>query len=78
VTTEDDEITSQQAADLLNVSRPYVVKLARDDVLHARMVGNRHRFSRAEVIEYGVREKARRGKVLASISRSGGYTTDDF
>jgi excisionase family DNA binding protein len=42
--TRDTELTSQEVADLLNVSRPYVVKLARDGKIPHKMVGNRHRF----------------------------------
>lgn len=75
---EGAEITSQQAADLLNVSRPYVVKLARDGVLPYRRVGNRHRFNRADVETYAQSEKKRRAALLASIVPEGGYTADDL
>jgi excisionase family DNA binding protein len=44
-------VTSQQAADLLNVSRPHVVKLARDGGLRRVRVGNRHRFRLEGVLE---------------------------
>lgn len=53
------ELTSQQAADVLNVSRPHVVKLARHGVLPHRMVGNRHRFLASDVRAYRHREAAR-------------------
>ncbi len=63
-----EELTSQQVADLLNVSRPYVVKLARRSVLPHRMVGNRHRFSASDVLAYKEREERRREKILAGLA----------
>lgn len=35
---------------MLNVSRPFVVKLAKDGYLPHHMVGNRHRFYLADVL----------------------------
>ena len=72
------ELTSQQAADVLNVSRPHVVKLARDGVLPHRMVGNRHRFLVSDVRAYRQREAARRAETLAGLAPEGGYMAGDF
>lgn len=72
------ELTSQQAADVLNVSRPHVVKLARDGILPHRMVGNRHRFLASDIRIYRQREAARRSEILAGLAPEGGYTADDF
>jgi excisionase family DNA binding protein len=74
----DAELTSQQTADLLNVSRPHVVKLAREGVLPHRMVGNRHRFLASDVLAYREREATRRAKVLVGLAPKRGYGSEDF
>lgn len=74
----DREISSQKVADILNVSRPHVVKLAQQGVLPYRKVGNRHRFKYSDVVAYDRRESARRREVLASIAPSEGYGDGDF
>lgn len=71
-------ISSQVAADLLNVSRPFVVKLAKTGQLPHHMVGNRHRFNLADVLAYADRMRAVRSEALASIAPVGGYTAEDF
>jgi excisionase family DNA binding protein len=73
-----EELTSQQVADLLNVSRPYVVKLARSGVLPHRMVGNRHRFNAGDVLVYKEAEERRREGILAGLAPTSGYTPGDF
>ncbi|MBK7721976.1 MAG: excisionase family DNA-binding protein [Austwickia sp.] len=74
----DTELTSQEAADLLNVSRPYVVKLAREGVLPHRRVGNRHRFTLVDVLEHRSRMRATAEEALAELAPADGYTTADF
>lgn len=71
-------ISSQEAADLLNVSRPFVVKLARNGQLRHHMVGNRHRFSVADVVAYAEHMRAERSAALAAIAPAQGYTAEDF
>ncbi len=59
------EITTQQAADLLNVSRPYVVGLIDQDKLPARMVGPQRRVMLADVLAFKAESK---GKARAAVA----------
>ena len=63
------ELTTQQAADFLNVSRPFVVKLIRDNQLPARTVGNRRRIRIADVLAYKEIDDARRRTVADGLLR---------
>ena len=71
-------ISSQEAADLLNVSRPHVVKLAKTGQMAHHMVGNRHRFALADVLAYAEQTRTVRSEALAAIAPAGGYTAEDF
>lgn len=75
---KDAEISSQTAADLLNVSRPHVVKLAREGALRHRMVGNRHRFQLQDVLLYDRRMRLERDAALTALSPDEGYLDGDF
>lgn len=76
--TGQDQLSSQQAADLLNVSRPYIVKLANTGELPYYKVGNRHRFRYDDVMAYKQRESVRREEILGSLAPSHGYRREDF
>ncbi len=62
------DITSQQAAELLNVSRPYVVGLIDKGVLPARMVGNQRRLPLRDVLAYKAETKAKAYEGLAEMA----------
>jgi len=63
----DAEISAQEAADILKVSRPYLLNLVKKGVLPYRMVGAHHRIPMAAVIAYK-REQAPRRRSLESLS----------
>ena len=62
------EITTQQAAELLNVSRPYVVSLVEKGTLPARMVGNQRRLPLHDVLAYKADNRAKRLKTLEELT----------
>lgn len=72
------ELTSQEAADLLNVSRPHVIKLARSKILPHRMVGNRHKFLLSDVLIHQEKQAAEREEALRALAPESGYSAEDF
>ncbi len=62
------EVTTQQAADLLNVSRPYVVTLIGKGVLPVRMVGNQRRVPLKELLAYKAESTAKAFDALEEMS----------
>jgi excisionase family DNA binding protein len=67
VVPADVEISAQDAADILKVSRPYLLNLVKKGILPYRMVGAHHRIPVAAVIAYK-REQAPRRRSLEVLS----------
>jgi excisionase family DNA binding protein len=63
----DVEISAQDAADLLKVSRPYLLNLVKKGILPYRMVGAHHRIPMSAVIAYK-REQAPRRRSLETLT----------
>jgi excisionase family DNA binding protein len=68
VVSVESEITTQQAADLLNVSRPYLVGMIQKGILPARMVGNQHRLPLKDVLAYKRENQAKRRAALDELA----------
>jgi excisionase family DNA binding protein len=62
------EITTQQAAAILNVSRPYLVGMVEKGILPARMVGNQRRLPLQDVLAYKAENRAKRRASLAELA----------
>jgi hypothetical protein len=63
------ELTTQEAADLLNVSRPYLVKLLDEGVIPSRKVGVYRRVKVKEVMQYKQMEQQRQERILDELTK---------
>jgi excisionase family DNA binding protein len=63
------EVTTQKAADILNVSRPTVVRLIDEGTLKARKVGTHRRVLVSELLAYRDIEIKRRRTILDEMAR---------
>ncbi len=62
------EMTTQEAADLLNVSRPYLVRLLEDHKIPCRKVGSKRRILVKDILEYKANIDQERLKVLEELT----------
>ena len=65
---DEAEITTKQAADLLHVSRPYLVGMIEKGELPARMVGKQRRLPLKDVLAFKKDNEAKRREALRELA----------
>jgi excisionase family DNA binding protein len=64
---QDEELTTQQLADFLNVSRPYVVKLIDKNIIPSKKVGKHRRVLLEDAKKYKEEMQKKRAKNLGDL-----------
>jgi excisionase family DNA binding protein len=78
ILTRDQEISTQQAAEILGLSRPTVVRLIEDGELHAHVPGSvRRKLRLADVLAYREELRARRNRFITESSAEFEDVSDD-
>jgi excisionase family DNA binding protein len=65
---QNTELTTQQAADLLNVSRPFLIRLLNDKRLPFRLVGTHRRIRYEDIMAFKDRDEAGRRRLLDELT----------
>ncbi len=68
VMSVDAELTTQQAADLLNVSRPFLIKLLEKGDIDYQKVGTHRRIRLEDLLVYRDQRDAERRRLLGGIT----------
>lgn len=63
------ELTTQEAAELLRVSRPHLIKLLEEGEIPFRKVGTHRRVALKDVLEFDRKDRERRMQIADELSR---------
>lgn len=67
IAPQDQEMTTQQAADILNVSRPYLIKLLEQGEIPYIKVGTHRRIRHQDLISYKQQRDTKRSNLLDDL-----------
>ena len=65
----DHELTTQEAADILQVSRPFLIRLIEQGHIPYRMVGSHRRIRMGDLMDYKSSRDSRRRESLKELQR---------
>ncbi|MFJ8972796.1 MULTISPECIES: helix-turn-helix domain-containing protein [Streptomyces] len=71
IVPSDAELTTQQAADMLNVSRPFLIGLLEAGEIEYRTVGTHRRITASSLLEYKRQDDHRRRLVADELTQLG-------
>ncbi|MBR8835241.1 MAG: helix-turn-helix domain-containing protein [Stigonema ocellatum SAG 48.90 = DSM 106950] len=63
------ELSTEEAADLLNISRPYLVKLLLEGTIPSRKVGVYRRVRASDILYYKQQNEAARHQALDELTK---------
>ena len=69
IVATNQELTTQQAAETLNISRPFLIRLLDEKQLPYRMVGTHRRLALEDVLAYRQTRSKSRRKLLGELAR---------
>lgn len=67
IVTQEEELTTQQAADFLNVSRPYLIKLLEQGDISYILVGKHRRVRFEDLKKYKEQRNSKRSQLLQQL-----------
>lgn len=69
IATEEEELTTTEAADLLNVSRPHLVKLLKQGDIPFHTAGSHRRVYREDVLEYKKKQREEAEEAMQELAK---------
>lgn len=68
ISADDEELTTSEAAELLNVSRPHLVKLLEEGKIPFRKVGTHRRVRREDVLRYKQKQREEAEEAMQNLA----------